>query len=127
MTSWPPAASAASAAALASSDSRAMVNTMPGSTTPEVRGSSGRFSVSGPSILRTSPDPGSGVLEGFNREIERVFPYGPGRGDSAPPQRSRPESAENGVLPGETRGPFERAEPDARAALRLPGGLGRGW
>ena len=44
-TKWPPAASAASAAALASSDSRAMVKTMPGSTTPEVRGRRGRFSV----------------------------------------------------------------------------------
>ncbi len=43
ITNWPPAASAASAAALASSDSRAMVNTMPGSTTPEVRGRRGRF------------------------------------------------------------------------------------
>ena len=51
-TKWPPAASAASAAALASSDSRAMVNTMPGSTTPEVSGSRGRFWLFSPSVLR---------------------------------------------------------------------------
>ncbi len=44
ITSEFPAATAASTAAMASSDSRAMVKTIPGSRTPEVKGSRGRLS-----------------------------------------------------------------------------------
>src|ERR1700694_419203 len=44
-TSFPPTEPAASAAVLASSVSRGMVKTIPGSTTPEVRGSSGSVCV----------------------------------------------------------------------------------
>src|SRR3984885_11796794 len=40
---WPSAEAAASTAARASSDSRAIVNIIPGSTTPEVSGNSGKF------------------------------------------------------------------------------------
>ena len=44
--SRPPAERADSTAALASSDSRAMVNTIPGSTTPDLRGSNGSVTFS---------------------------------------------------------------------------------
>src|SRR5580698_6544061 len=103
-TSSPPTDPAASTAVLASSVSRAMVNTIPGSTTPEVSGSNGNvwfrsvMVFPGPSPAPVAPQVGDVRKSLFLQTTGRVpgFP-----GQAAGPARTRagPEGA--GGAPGD--------------------------